>query len=72
MKNFWKFLSFILFGWIVGMFFKEKTDKPDQVINQNIKQKGKGNILRIFKRDPEKKKQKNDNKNKKKLFRKTN
>jgi len=45
MKDFWKFLSFILFGWIIGYFVKDNLSKPDEINKFNIKQKGKGNVI---------------------------
>ena len=58
MKNFWKFLSFILFGWIIGYFVKDNVGKPDEVTNNQVKQKERDNVLKIFKKNPLKEKRK--------------
>ena len=48
MKNFWKYFSFILFGWIVGYFVKDNIAKQDEVINVDlqIKKNRFGNLGR--------------------------
>ena len=45
MKNFWKFLSFVLFGWIAGMIFKDNVGKPDEQINVDLSLDVKRNKL---------------------------
>ena len=36
MKNFWKFLSFILFGWIIGYLVSDNYSKPDNEVNIDL------------------------------------
>lgn len=48
MKNFWKFISFMLFGWVVGYFVKDNYSKPDIQTNVDVKLAVKKNRLGNF------------------------